>query len=125
MLRTKPWDNKAACKTKDASLLNIFYSKKKKDIALAKSICDKCEIKRQCYQKAVENKEPAGIWGGVEFDLVANTIPSDSIIVPNYLVYYPVTVTNNIVSTRKNNSHDASGSILPEVVSKYLEEENR
>lgn len=41
-----------------------FFSYKPEVIKQAKGICDECPIKRICLEKALENEERFGVWGG-------------------------------------------------------------
>ena len=124
MIRTKPWDTGAACKTADASLLKKFYSNRKKDIAQAKALCQQCPVKTACYLNALRNSEPAGIWGGVQFDISQAIIePATPIISPT--TYVPVSVPERIIELRKESNVGETRSLLPEVVSAYIEKQNR
>ncbi len=89
--RKQKWSDQAACKTEDAQLLSLFYSSKKLDIARAKKICLACPVRIPCYDYAVKNKEPAGIWGGVVFDPVGPIIEK---------VVVPVSATYTYIPTR-------------------------
>jgi WhiB family redox-sensing transcriptional regulator len=31
----------------------------------AKQVCAKCEVREACLERAIENREPYGIWGGM------------------------------------------------------------
>ena len=61
------WEINAACK----GLTKYFYGPKhevktERDarVAIALAICHSCTVSDQCYDKALENKEKNGIWGG-------------------------------------------------------------
>lgn len=61
------WKNKAACKKED---INIFFpagSKEDKDKAnrKAKKICEGCEVKEECLERALSKPERHGTWGGM------------------------------------------------------------
>jgi len=48
---------------------DIFYGKfdmpmTSQEINLAKVICNKCEVKRDCLITALRNQESYGVWGG-------------------------------------------------------------
>lgn len=83
--RKKNWTDDAACKTQDGSHARLFYSYKKIDIERAKAICAGCPSRIPCYDYAVKNKEPGGIWGGVVFDPAGPMI--DQVIVPQSPTY--------------------------------------
>lgn len=61
--------SKAACKGQETALFFIdngpLTSKRVRiGIGKAKSICNGCEIKVECFMHAVNNQENYGIWGG-------------------------------------------------------------
>lgn len=77
------WDDKAACKTHDGEYLKWFFSQRVDEIIKAKRICATCPIRQECYERAVQRKEPWGIWGGAKFDngvVVASDIPLADIV---------------------------------------------
>jgi WhiB family redox-sensing transcriptional regulator len=47
----------------------IFYGKEEgpmnaKEIALARSVCNKCDVKTDCLITSLKTEEPFGVWGG-------------------------------------------------------------
>jgi Transcription factor WhiB len=66
-LGTLTWTD-ARCATRDAALLDLFFSEDASDIARAKAICSDCPLQLPCYEGALERREPWGVWGGELFD---------------------------------------------------------
>ena len=83
--KKKKWMNDALCRTGDASYLRLFYSFNKRDVVQAKKICSSCPVRIPCYDFAIRNKEPAGIWGGVVFDPAGPII--DKVVIPEATTY--------------------------------------
>lgn len=83
--RKKTWMDDAACKTENGKLASVFYSNRKEKIARAKAICAGCPSRAPCYDYAIRNKEPGGIWGGVQFDFAGPI--HDPVIVPEASTY--------------------------------------
>jgi len=60
------WKLRALCREVDPDLFfpegpaNVVHSRYKEAI----SVCAKCEVRRECYQYALDNNERDGIWGG-------------------------------------------------------------
>jgi hypothetical protein len=88
----RAWIDIASCRTKSASLLKHFYSKDKEDIKIAKAICSECLARSACYDYAVKNKEPAGVWGGVVFSADGPLIEQAIIPRTQSYVYVPIRV---------------------------------
>ncbi len=63
----EPWDQGGLCKTpyEGAPLTDIFYSEEEDEIAMAKQICQACQIRAVCLEQALAFKEPDGVWGGM------------------------------------------------------------
>jgi WhiB family redox-sensing transcriptional regulator len=66
-LGTIRW-TEARCANRDAALLDLFFSEEASEIARAKAICGDCPLQLQCYEGALERREPWGVWGGELFD---------------------------------------------------------
>ena len=66
-IETVRWTD-ARCATRDAALLDLFFSEDASDIARAKAICSDCPLQLSCYEGALERREPWGVWGGWLFD---------------------------------------------------------
>jgi WhiB family redox-sensing transcriptional regulator len=56
------WMKKALCAEVDPEM---FYPEKNTDGTVAKRICLRCDVKVECLQYAIDNKEDHGIWGGL------------------------------------------------------------
>jgi len=57
----QPWMDGAACAQTDP---DAFYPDKGGSIAEAKRTCLSCDVRDECLQYALPNKERFGIWGG-------------------------------------------------------------
>jgi len=58
------WWAKARCNDANGTLTPLFFSEDLLDIARAKAICSKCQVRDQCLGEALERHEPWGVWGG-------------------------------------------------------------
>jgi hypothetical protein len=121
----KRWDEHAKCRTKNARLLKVFFSTKDKDVQLAKKICSGCPCRAECYDRAVMNGEPGGVWGGVRFDSAGPLVEADIVIPIRSNIYYPVSVSPNIVQNRiETTDEEQSRSLLPKVFEAFIEEQD-
>ncbi|WP_419865383.1 WhiB family transcriptional regulator [Candidatus Poriferisodalis sp.] len=64
-LSREAWRASAACKDVDT---NIFFIGPGKSPDAALAICNRCEVKDECLQFALDNEEDFGIWGGLNAD---------------------------------------------------------
>jgi WhiB family redox-sensing transcriptional regulator len=55
------WRDNAACKNEPA---HVWFSDSPALIEVAKRICGTCEVRRDCLDYAIENREQHGVWGG-------------------------------------------------------------
>jgi WhiB family transcriptional regulator, redox-sensing transcriptional regulator len=55
-----PWTSQALCAQTDPDL---FFSENADDIAQAKTICGRCDVRVECLSQALDTGEPAGVWG--------------------------------------------------------------
>ena len=55
------WRERAACRDVDPEL---FYPVSETDDGPAKAICDRCPVRPQCLNRAIETGEAFGVWGG-------------------------------------------------------------
>lgn len=62
LLRRYEWAPLAACKNADADL---FFPGKGNFGDRAKDYCEKCEVRGECLQTALKERERFGIWGGL------------------------------------------------------------
>ena len=46
---------------------DLFFAESPTDVARAKTICQHCQVRRQCLTGASERREPWGVWGGELF----------------------------------------------------------
>lgn len=54
-----------ACRDEDPEV--FFPDRNNPSWHKAKAICDKCPVRMQCLQWAIENNEQHGIWGGMVY----------------------------------------------------------
>jgi WhiB family transcriptional regulator, redox-sensing transcriptional regulator len=64
------WQHRAACRGEDAEMFfapNYFERKEEKEgrEVQAKTICARCPVRDECLEYALRNREPHGIWGGL------------------------------------------------------------
>lgn len=55
---------RAACRSDDGGLVDLFFSEQLDDISRAKSICATCPVIEPCLEGALQRREPWGVWGG-------------------------------------------------------------
>ncbi|MDQ3973601.1 MAG: WhiB family transcriptional regulator, partial [Actinomycetota bacterium] len=60
-MRDDSWRDRAACRGVDVEL---FYSETESDIRVALAICARCEVRAQCLEQAMTQRELFGVWGG-------------------------------------------------------------
>lgn len=59
---------RARCADGHGTLTHLFFSDDVVDIARAKAICSKCDLRASCLDAALERAEPWGVWGGELLD---------------------------------------------------------
>jgi hypothetical protein len=59
---------RARCADGHGTLTPLFFSDDVIDIARAKAICAKCDLRTSCLDAALERAEPWGVWGGELLD---------------------------------------------------------
>jgi WhiB family transcriptional regulator, redox-sensing transcriptional regulator len=57
----QPWIARAACR----GLVDLFFSRNKRDQQKAYKICDTCPVLEECQEFALTNPGCHGIWGGL------------------------------------------------------------
>jgi hypothetical protein len=57
----------AKCNDGSGDWTEIFFSEDLYDIARAKHLCRSCDVREACLETAIEQREPAGVWGGELF----------------------------------------------------------
>lgn len=55
-------EERAACRGADVEL---FFSVEEEDQRRALEYCARCEVRQQCLETAIANREIYGIWGGM------------------------------------------------------------
>ena len=61
LLQPLEWQAKARCTEVDPE---IFFPERGGSSRAARSVCSQCEVRMQCLEYALNNKEQFGIWGG-------------------------------------------------------------
>lgn len=61
LLQPVDWQTKAGCTEVDPE---IFFPERGGSSKAARAVCAACEVRRQCLEYALNNKEQFGIWGG-------------------------------------------------------------
>lgn len=61
-LLPEPWTAEAACLEVDP---DAFFPELGEPNRAAKRICGGCDVRQQCLEYALKNREPYGIWGGL------------------------------------------------------------
>lgn len=54
----------ARCADPRASYTSLFFSEDPRDVLRAKAICSVCAARDLCLSRALERREPYGVWGG-------------------------------------------------------------
>jgi WhiB family transcriptional regulator, redox-sensing transcriptional regulator len=57
-------DASARCADPRASLTHLFFSEDPMELARARAICSTCTVRTLCLARALERREPYGVWGG-------------------------------------------------------------
>lgn len=55
------WMLKAACRGED---VNLFFSERDRDEQRALTVCARCEVRERCRERAFDEQELYGVWGG-------------------------------------------------------------
>jgi WhiB family transcriptional regulator, redox-sensing transcriptional regulator len=61
LLQPVEWQTNARCAEVDPE---IFFPERGGSSKKAREVCDQCEVRSQCLEYALNNKEQFGIWGG-------------------------------------------------------------
>ncbi|MBA2311463.1 MAG: WhiB family transcriptional regulator [Actinobacteria bacterium] len=61
LLQPVEWQGKARCAEADPE---IFFPERGGSSKAARAVCDGCDVRAQCLEYALNNKEQFGIWGG-------------------------------------------------------------
>jgi WhiB family redox-sensing transcriptional regulator len=54
----------ARCADPRGSYTPLFFSDHPTDVARARAICERCTVRELCLSRALERREPSGVWGG-------------------------------------------------------------
>lgn len=63
-----PWTSKMLCSELETIEKNFFTSDNKQEQQLAKIACERCVVTESCLNKALEDKEPYFVLGGMTAD---------------------------------------------------------
>lgn len=55
------WMDRAACTGLDTEL---WFTDSPRAVAAARTICDRCPVRRECLQSALDTPDTFGVWGG-------------------------------------------------------------
>lgn len=55
---------RARCADPRSSYTDLFFSDHPMDVARAKAVCERCTVRELCLLRAIERREPIGVWGG-------------------------------------------------------------
>ena len=61
LLQPVDWQTNAACHEVDPE---IFFPERGGSSKAARTVCNRCSVRAQCLEYALNNKEQFGIWGG-------------------------------------------------------------
>lgn len=63
--RGEDWTNRAACLTEDPELF-FPHPSDTAGIEAAKDVCRRCPVRDVCQERALDDREPFGVWGGMD-----------------------------------------------------------
>ena len=61
LLQPVEWQSEARCAGADP---DVFFPERGGSSKAARAVCSKCNVREQCLEYALNNKEQFGIWGG-------------------------------------------------------------
>lgn len=61
LLQPVEWQSQARCSEVDPE---IFFPERGGSSKAARAVCSQCDVRMQCLEYALNNKEQFGIWGG-------------------------------------------------------------
>jgi WhiB family redox-sensing transcriptional regulator len=61
------WKKDALCREYKGKI-TWFPTRGYSDLSKPKTVCERCAVKEECLQYALDNRFPAGIWGGKTAD---------------------------------------------------------
>ena len=74
-IESPDWHEDAECaKIEHADKLDSFFANKPSQQWEAKKLCNSCPVKRDCAKWALDNKQLWGIWGGLDYKEIRNTL---------------------------------------------------
>lgn len=62
VMRAPAWMRDAPCAQTDPE---AFFPEKGESTSAAKAVCRNCDVRAECLQYAIDNKELFGVWGGL------------------------------------------------------------
>lgn len=60
---TPEWMEHAVCRVERVPT-EVFFPSDGDTLWIAKSVCERCPVRRECLHHAIANREDDGIWGG-------------------------------------------------------------
>lgn len=63
LFQPEPWQDDAVCRRVDP---DTWFSKQQSDVRAAQKICWTCPVINECLNYSLRNREPYGVWGGVD-----------------------------------------------------------
>lgn len=63
--RTEAWQERAACREVDPELF-FPHPSDEAGAAVAKAVCATCPVLDRCREEGLMNREPYGVWGGLD-----------------------------------------------------------
>jgi WhiB family transcriptional regulator, redox-sensing transcriptional regulator len=69
-VQTRSWRDLAACRGQDATpfFAPAYFERRSEKLAreaVAKAVCARCPVRSDCLEQALENRDPHGVWGGM------------------------------------------------------------
>lgn len=61
VLQPTEWQSQGPCNNADPE---IFFPERGASSKAARAVCGQCEVRMECLEYALNNKEQFGIWGG-------------------------------------------------------------
>lgn len=69
------WHEDAECaRPENFDKQKSFFANKPSQQLEAKKLCNKCPVKRDCAKWALDNKQLWGVWGGLDYSKIRNTL---------------------------------------------------
>lgn len=74
-IESPDWHDRAECaKPQNLDKMDSFFANKPSQQMEAKKLCGVCPVKRDCVKWALDSKQLWGIWGGLDYQQMRNTL---------------------------------------------------